>query len=338
MTNAEVSVAAPARLHLGFIDMHGGLGRVFGSLGVSLAEIRTHVTATRSDDVIIHGPSSSRASACVGRILEHLDIRGGVNIRIHEAIPEHAGLGSGTQLSLAVGTAIARLYEKKISPRELGRLMERGARSGIGVGAFCMGGFLVDGGRGDNTEVPPIISHLYFPESWRFLLVFDNALQGVSGIPEREAFKSLPPMEESTTEYLCRLLLMQALPALAEEDCQQFGEAVTQIQRQVGDHFASAQGGRYCSDFVAGVLPWLLEHGATGVGQSSWGPTGFGLFANETKAYQSLKQLREEWQDTDRLAFRVCSARNRKADITVNHNPLSKDYRLGAAGDHPQGS
>lgn len=338
MSRAEVSVSAPARLHLGFIDMHGGLGRVFGSLGVSLAEIRTHVTATHSDDVIIHGPSSNRASACVGRLLEYLDIRGGVNIRIHEAIPEHAGLGSGTQLSLAVGTAIARLYEKKITPRELGRIMDRGARSGIGVGAFSMGGFLVDGGRGDNTEVPPIISHLYFPESWRFLLVFDNALQGVSGIPEREAFKSLPPMQESSTEYLCRLLLMQALPALAEEDCDQFGGAVTEIQRQVGDHFAAAQGGRYCSDLVAEVLPWLTQHGATGVGQSSWGPTGFGLFANETEAYQSLKLLREYWQDDERLSFRVCSARNRKADISINHDLPGKDYQFGVSGDHSRSS
>ncbi len=32
----KVSVEATARLHLGFLDMNGGLGRKFGGLGLSL--------------------------------------------------------------------------------------------------------------------------------------------------------------------------------------------------------------------------------------------------------------------------------------------------------------
>ena len=97
-----ISVKAPARLHLGFLDLHGGLGRSFGSLGLCLSDIYTHITAASSDDVIIHGPSSNRASLFAGRMLEYLNIRQGAEITIHECIPEHAGLGSGTQLSLAV--------------------------------------------------------------------------------------------------------------------------------------------------------------------------------------------------------------------------------------------
>ena len=100
---------------------------------------------------------------------------------IHEEIPEHAGLGSGTQLSLAIGMAISRLYGSQKSIREVAALMKRGARSGIGVGGFSKGGFLVDGGRGESTEVPPIVSHSYFPEEWRVLLVFDKNVEGING-------------------------------------------------------------------------------------------------------------------------------------------------------------
>ena len=314
-----VHVIAPARLHLGFIDLHGGLGRNFGSLGLCLSDIYTQVSAVASKDVVIQGPSSHRASVYAGRILEHLDIQSGASITIHESIPEHAGLGSGTQLSLAVGTAIARLYDKNISPGEIANIMERGARSGIGVGTFSMGGFLVDGGRGENTEVPPIISHLDFPEAWRLLLIFDTNLQGVHGNSETAAFKDLPLMSERTTEYLCRLTLMQLLPALAEKNCDLFGAAITEIQHLVGDHFAPAQGGRYYSQTVAQILPWLHEQGAKGIGQSSWGPTGFALYTNETQAYQALKQAREKWQDESSLKFKVCRARNQKAEISIDN-------------------
>lgn len=323
-----VHVIAPARLHLGFIDMHGGLGRNFGSLGLSLTEIYTHVTAIASTDVVIQGPSSHRASVYAGRILEHLNIQSGASITIHKSIPEHAGLGSGTQLSLAVGTAIATLYDKSISPREIANVMERGARSGIGVGTFSTGGFLVDGGRGENTEVPPIISHLNFPDAWRLLLVFDNRLQGVHGNTESVAFQNLPPMAEQTTEYLCRLTLMQLLPALAEENCDLFGAAITELQEYVGDHFAPAQGGRYCSQVVAQILPWLLEQGAKGIGQSSWGPTGFALFANETQAYHALKQAREKWQNESSIEFKVCRARNQKAEIRIDSIAAGASFKL----------
>lgn len=323
-----VQVLAPARLHLGFIDMHGGLGRSFGSLGLSLMDIHTQVSATRSDDVVIQGPSSHRASVIAGRMLEYLNIREGVEITIHETIPEHAGLGSGTQLSLAVGTAIAKLYNKTISPHEIASLMERGARSGIGVGVFTLGGFLVDGGRGEHTDVPPVICHLDFPEAWRLLLIFDTALQGVHGLSEKSAFHNLPPMAETTTAYLCRLTLMQLLPALVEQDCAGFGAAITEIQRLVGDHFAPAQGGRYCSPLIAEILPWLQMQGAAGIGQSSWGPTGFALVANETQAYQLQRLARERWHDQPHLKFKVCRARNEKAMITAGNTVTAGSFKL----------
>lgn len=323
-----VHVVAPARLHLGFIDMHGGLGRTFGSLGVCLSDIRTHVSVSRSSDVVIQGPSSHRASLYAGRILEFLNPGQGARITIHEAIPEHAGLGSGTQLSLAIGTAVARLFGESLSTREIARIMQRGARSGIGVGAFGTGGFLVDGGRGEKTDIPPIICHIDFPEAWRFVLILDSERQGVHGNNEITAFQNLPPMSEQVAERLCRLTIIQCLPALAEKDCKLFGAAISEIQEQVGDYFASAQGGRFCSERVAETLPWLQECGASGVGQSSWGPTGFALFDNETRAYAAMKQARQVCAGKHGLEFRVCRAQNQSAEIRTEQKADDAGARL----------
>ena len=325
--NESISVIAPARLHLGFMDMHGGLGRQFGSLGLSLSDIFTHITAKKSDAIVIHGPSSNRGTEYVSRIINALKIKGGVEITIHDAIPEHAGLGSGTQLSLAIGIAIARLYGFQISTREVAILMKRGARSGIGVGAFTMGGFLVDGGRGESTEVPPIVSQCYFPEEWRILLVFDKDVEGINGNPEKEIFEQLPPMNEDDSARICRVVLMQLLPALAEKNCDKFGAAITEIQTMMGDHFSDAQNGYYSSQQVAEIMRWMLLHGAAGVGQSSWGPTGFAIYPNELEAYQMLQTLRKNWQNEKNLDFCLCTARNTKADIIID-GQLSQDINF----------
>jgi beta-ribofuranosylaminobenzene 5'-phosphate synthase len=315
----QVSVNAPARLHLGFLDLHGGLGRKFGSLGLSIKDVETSLTAEYADDIDVTGPSAKRAEDYAEQVLSHFGINGGVKMSIKSAIPEHSGLGSGTQLSLAVASAISNLYElSEQHPNRLAAILHRGARSGIGIGTFMHGGFIIDGGRGENTEVPPVISHMSFPDNWRIVLIFDDEAEGINGVPERRAFNTLPPMDETMSGLLCRLTLMQVLPAIREKDCEQFGEAITQIQNIVGDYFAVAQGGRYTSPFLKPILDSMKNSGATGMGQSSWGPTGFAFFPDETLAFQAMKKVREEWQSESRLRFIMSKACNSKAKIILN--------------------
>jgi beta-ribofuranosylaminobenzene 5'-phosphate synthase len=314
-----VRVRAPARLHLGFLDMHGGLERKFGSLGLSITDVETVLFAEYADDISIDGPSSERAINYAEQVLSHFGINGGIKMSIKSAIPEHAGLGSGTQLSLAVATAITRLYDlPERKPGELAAILHRGARSGVGIGTFMHGGFIVDAGRGENTEVPPVISHMPFPEHWRIILVFDDSVEGINGVPERRAFNTLPPMNEITSGTLCRLTLMQALPAISENNCEKFGDAITQIQNIIGDYFAEAQGGRYTSPFLKPILETMSMEGATGMGQSSWGPTGFAIFPDETIAFQALKKIRDDWQSESRLRFLMAKGCNSQAEILVS--------------------
>ncbi|WP_306306112.1 hypothetical protein [Methylomonas koyamae] len=89
-----VTVTAPARLHMGFIDLSGGLGRHFGSIGVALNEINTRLSVSLADELTVSGPGAERARRCVGRFCEYAGVPDRLHIEIAAAIPEHIGLGS----------------------------------------------------------------------------------------------------------------------------------------------------------------------------------------------------------------------------------------------------
>lgn len=287
----SVSVAVPARLHLGFLDLHGGLGRRFGSLGLALAEPRTRLTISRAAVDRVNGPEAERAARFLRAVRRHLGIEAAHAIGIDEAIPSHSGLGSGTQLALAVAAAVRRLHGLPLDPRGDAALLGRGERSGIGVGLFQSGGVVLDGGRGASNAPPPVVARLPFPAAWRVLLLLDPARLGVHGPAELSAFAALPPFPEATAAELCRLAVMLALPSLAEEDIDGFGRAVTEIQARIGDHFAAAQGGRFASPGVAAALNRLAACGVRGYGQSSWGPTGFVFAASAEEAAAYAGQI-----------------------------------------------
>ena len=156
----RVRIRAPARLHLGFLDMEGGLGRRFGSLGVTLEELWTELLVSPAQAFAVTGAAEAeRARAMLERLAAAWDLPP-LHVAIQRTIPTHAGLGSGTQLALALGVAAARAAGIDRSAREVALLLERGARSGIGIGAFEQGGFLVDGGRGADGLPPPLIARL----------------------------------------------------------------------------------------------------------------------------------------------------------------------------------
>ncbi len=306
----KVSVNAPARLHMGFIDLSGALGRHFGSIGVALNEISTRLILTKADQRCINGPSSERADRCLSQLCQALDVSDAVNITIETAIPEHVGLGSGTQMALAIGSALNAYYGLGLTVREIASVMDRGLRSGIGIGVYEHGGLVVDGGRGEHTITPPVLVHLNVPADWRFIVVFDQRGQGLHGEQEIAAFKALPPFPQHEAERLCYRLMMQALPAIAENDLNLFGQVISELQNVVGNHFAPAQGGVYASQEVAKAMAWLSDQGAVAVGQTSWGPTGFCAIAGAEQADNIIQNARSQFSELMNLSFRVVSVNN----------------------------
>ena len=313
----KIIVNAPARLHMGFIDLSGALGRNFGSIGLALNEINTRLTMTASSKCEASGPAKARAIQSTRMLCKALDVSDHVQVEISAAIPEHVGLGSGTQMSLAIGMALNKFYELGLTVREIAELTARGKRSGIGIGVFEQGGLVVDGGRGENTVTPPVIARMQVPEDWRFILIFDRRGQGLHGEKELQAFKALPAFPQQEAQRLCYLLVMQALPAIAEQDLQKFGDVITQLQQSVGGHFSSAQGGIFTSQEVAEVIAWLQQQGAVGIGQTSWGPTGFCIIEGEDRAHEIINLLQQQFAHFENLSFISTSARNSGGDVSV---------------------
>jgi beta-ribofuranosylaminobenzene 5'-phosphate synthase len=312
-----VSVSAPARLHLGFLDMNGSRGRRFGSVGLTLDGPGVELSVRRAPSFALAGMQSERAVIFANALRGRFNLPDDFQLTVSQAIPEHVGLGSGTQLGIAVGVALARLYRLDLSVREIAVVVERGQRSGIGAGAFELGGFLVDGGKGASDEPPPIVSRVDFPSDWRVLLVLERATRGLHGELETAAFHTLPAFSEALVGHLCRLMLMQALPALAERDIESFGSAIGELQRITGDYFAPAQGGRFASPAVSDALAWIESQGIAGVGQSSWGPTGFAIIAGEDRAAELARAAKSRWGDAGPLEFVVCGGRNRGGEVEV---------------------
>ena len=309
---------APARIHLGFLDLHGGLGRKFGSVGLTVEDIGVRLRLGAARSAVLRGPLADRAGRFLKRACESLGVSARHDLEIVRTIPEHVGLGSGTQLGLAVAAAVARLHGIAVSTSALAAVVDRGERSGIGIGAFDRGGFLVDGGRSADGEPAPIIARFDFPKDWRILLTFDGTRNGLHGDAEQSAFAALPPFEEAIAGRLCRVLAMRLLPGVAEADFAAVSEAVAEIQDRIGHYFSPAQNGLYSSPGVAEVHRWLRKSGVVGLGQSSWGPTGFALVESAARGESLLRAARERFGETGGLRFQLVAGRNHGAEIKVS--------------------
>jgi beta-RFAP synthase len=206
----------------------------------------------------------------------------------------------GTQLSLAVARAVlklARLDDR--APAELAHLTGRGSRSGVGLHGFHHGGLIVDGGRKHNADIPPLLARLRFPDDWSVLIVQPEGVGGLHGIDESQAFAKLPPISRSAGDSLCRLVLLEILPAVLEHDLNAFGSALGELQERVGAAFATAQGGVYATPHAADIVNELKNLGFAGAGQSSWGPT---LYAFSERPRKEIDLLAEELRSRFALA------------------------------------
>ncbi len=322
----KLLIETPARLHLGLIDMNGNLGRMYGSLGVAIdrpnvvLEAELLPSGAEGGAVQVEGLEAERVDAMARRFQQHYPCRAPVRLRLKGGIPPHVGLGSGTQLALAVGAVLARLAGADLEPPAIAEAMGRGTHSGVGIAAFQGGGFILDGGHalaGADHKAPPVLVQRPFPEAWRWVVVVPGAPPGISGASEDHAFQTLPPAPQGLVEQVCRRLVMQLLPALIEQDIISFGEALTAIQQLVGDSFAAIQGGRYANTLSSDLIAYLLARGAHGAGQSSWGPAVYALARDDRHAASLLESAQDYLAHSGHGEAHLARAASHGAQIRV---------------------
>jgi beta-ribofuranosylaminobenzene 5'-phosphate synthase len=288
----EIVVTAPARLHFGMLDPAGIGARRFGGCGVAVESPRV-VVAVRSasgQEVTARGEQADRATAFARRARDAFGHRGGVEIEVREAIPPHAGLGSGTKLGLAIALGVAELTGVSAGPQQLAEASGRGARSSVGCWTFAAPGLVVEAGVREGGWISPLVARHPMPERWRCVLALPLDGEGLSGDAEVRFFDRLherPAGEPSVS----RLLLTALLPGLVSGDIDEFGAALTEIQREIGSMFAAQQGGVF-HPRAAPVVDALHALGVGGVGQSSWGPAVYGIVDGPERAAEVADRLR----------------------------------------------
>ena len=121
-------------------------GDCMGALGLAINRPKLVLRAETADELRVEGSEIDRITAYAERFISRYGVPKGAHLNLLTAIPAHVGLGSGTQLGLAVGTALARLAGLKLSVADIAVAVERGVHSGIGIATFQHGGFVLDGG------------------------------------------------------------------------------------------------------------------------------------------------------------------------------------------------
>ncbi|EMA23512.1 beta-ribofuranosylaminobenzene 5'-phosphate synthase family protein [Haloarcula argentinensis] len=318
------TVTTAARLHFGFQNLSLAHERLYGGVGLALDEPRLTVEATRADTVQCDDPATE---PYVQRVVDALDVPG-ASVSVEERFPRHVGLGSGTQLSLATLIAVVRAYDRTADARTYAPQLGRGGRSGVGVAAFESGGFIVDGGHpterftaeppaeGD-WDVPPVLAHHDVPAHWRFVIVVPDTDPGQSGSAEDQSMRqAVERADPGIADEISTLLTRRVLPAIATRDHDDFGQAAARLGRLNGAWYADEQGGVYRPP--AGELVDSLASAPviSGAGQSSWGPTVWGL---TTADYESEAReagvLALDAADVDGTV-RVVAPRNTGASLT----------------------
>ncbi len=316
--NTKVCVSAPSRLHFGLLRFAQQDGPSFGGLGMMIAQPRTVVEIATANHWTSSGPNHERATLFAQQALAHWapETFDALRVDVKKAPPAHSGLGSGTQLSLAVISAVAKLCNQNtVDLEELVAVAGRGNKSAVGCYGFQRGGLIFEDGYQPGDLFGRMIRRAAIPEDWHILLIQHRAEQGISGQTERDAFSSLPPVPQGVTDELLRLAVYEIFPAAVQNNFDSFGEAVYQYGLLAGECFSAIQGSPFASSRISAFVRVLRDMGIAGVGQSSWGPTVFAFTESHAAAMRLQEQLQSlrEFADT---TISIAAPCNQGAQIT----------------------
>lgn len=311
----RVRVASACRLHFGLVALGQSEGREYGGVGLMLAPPETVVEVEPAPTFRVEGPDAPRAEQwarqVAAAVCENVP-RGvslpaeelGLRLRTVAVPPAHVGLGSGTQLALAVAAAVETALVGRRRPAvELARLVGRGARSAIGIHGFDHGGLVVEPGKLPGEEIAPLTEAVRLPAAWRFVLVVPAAAAGLSGREERAAFAALGSIPRATSDALWRIATDELLPAARAGDFAGFARALGRYGHLAGTCFAPIQGGPYRAGPTADWVEWFARQGVEGAGQTSWGPAVWAAAPDDATAHALAAAVRREADDPRTACF-----------------------------------
>lgn len=333
MNSMEVTIESSARLHLGFYNFLED-NIAYGSIGVTIETPKVIIKAKHTNDnsLSVINKTNENIDDIINNVVAKLkklntDINNlGVELQVLEAIPRHVGLGSTTQISLSIGMALLKMINKPMNIRELAVILGRGRDSGIGIAAFESGGFIVDSGRRlfgnivepprDIHDLPHPIFRASIPRDWYFLIFIPKGVRGFDEINERRIMNFPKDVPIDLKYELYKSLLLHLIPSIINKDIETFGKTLTKIQTITGKYFSKYQGGIFCCEETDFIINSLLKHGAYGAGQSSWGPTAYGIVKGKRAAVKIMNKVRIDIEKRGYdVQYFITRVRNRGAII-----------------------
>jgi len=307
----KIRITTPCRIHLSLIDENGYTGRVDGGIGLMLDRPNVVFEATNhAEEFKIEAHKYYRESIEVineqaSKIFKAFNISNkNFHFNLKRYFPSHVGLGSKTQLSLAIAIAITKLKNiNDASLIDLTRLVNRGGTSGIGWRGFEKGGFIVDAGHdfgkgkeketflpsSASKESNPALTILRYPipEHWRFVLVIPNVKKGAYGDEEISIFQTHAPIPKEEVNEVSHQILMKIVPGIIKNDLECFGEGLKRIQN-IGFKKIEIS---LQHEIVKKTLNFFEDYGVKAFGMSSFGPSVIGIVESDLEANNLLKAV-----------------------------------------------
>ncbi|WP_455392162.1 beta-ribofuranosylaminobenzene 5'-phosphate synthase [[Eubacterium] cellulosolvens] len=319
---SSVRIKTPARLHFSLIDLNGALGRIDGGIGVAIAKPNWIIQINKSSSWSV----PDEIAELITRIRAKMKLSNSYKIELESQLPIHVGLGSQTQLAIAVAHGFSILEGKQYSIYELASIAGRGGTSGIGIAAYEQGGFILDGGH-TKLEKPDfmpshyskakpavLVNRFEVPEDWYFVIAIPDIGAGKHGSAEVEIFNKYCPVPGPEVDKLSRIILMQMLPAIVERDIEQFGSGLSSIQN-IG--FKRIEN-KLQHKLVKDLQKFFVNSGAAGTGLSSFGPATFCIIKSEAAAFGLVNNTKEFLQKQGITGMVFCTmANNAGAEINT---------------------
>ncbi|MBT7950413.1 MAG: sugar kinase [Gammaproteobacteria bacterium] len=313
ISNREVEVTVPARLHPTVLDMNrfnlnnpGG-----GGLGFAIqVYLHAKVRATKSPDIIVNG-ERSLLMRHYGHIFQQvLDYPGGFEIELHDHERRHIGMGSSIGSMVAMAIGINEVLGRPFNGRELRRIIGYHSceesptgnnylipafETGMGAMAGLNGGWVLGT---DDLEM-----------AYRVPLEDTKCVVFIPDVPSLEdEFTGKDTAAESEAELLLRraryldslqsgvkakMLLCDMLPAMIRDDLKAIGDTLFDLTFLGSKRAECEQHGSFGAPIYS-YLSTFREIGVEVTGMSSVGPTIFTLTRNEETHERVLKYLRSQ--------------------------------------------
>lgn len=343
---ASWMLRTPSRLHFGLVAICSEEPHRYGGLGMMIDEpsFEIAVHSATNWNTSACGAWSDRIDkgARHWQSLHGLETLPGLQWEILRAPEAHCGFGSGTQLACAVATILQSYKilgkanfdsdrmnvpiqkgsqparnvwmnpasipcegECSVANRDLQLASGRGERSHIGMAGFLCGGWLWDEGISANAKTR--IRRVSVPSEWRILLIDPLEKETISGQREADFFQRCADAPNPHRQSMIELVETTLLPCAMQGDLAAMGDALFDYGRMSGEIFRQVQGGPFRTRALEERVLRLRSLGVPASGQSSWGPTLFGIVENKEIAKRIASQWRSESADGIRIVAPQCT-------------------------------